>query len=152
MRRDSATDPSAPFLLHPAYQNLRKAITEDAAPLVLVVGSGLSRSDGYPDWKGLRTTLETSLRMKLSAELSADPKFDVSDIEGTLATADYWDFFRAAKLCLTRPTFNQIIRDVLGKRPTCDPAAEVGLRTLLPLSPKRNSHPKSRSDSGKSVQ
>ncbi len=140
MRRDSVNDPIMPFLLHPAYQNLRKAISEDAAPLVLVVGSGLSRSEGYPDWKGLRTSLETSLRMKRDAELSADPKYDVSAIENTLATHDYWDFFRDAKVCLTRPTFNQIIRDILGKKNTGEPSsdanADAGLRALSPLAPK----------------
>lgn len=126
-----------PFLQHPSYQHLRKAISEHVAPLVLVVGSGLSHANGYPTWKELRVTLETALRKKRAAELDADPKYPIDDIDNALQLVDYWDFFRAAKTCLTRPTYNQIIKERLSEiATTSDQNAWTGLRELMRLSPK----------------
>jgi hypothetical protein len=46
----------------PQYGFLQKDISEARAPLVFVVGSGLSRSAGLPDWKALRLRLSGCLR------------------------------------------------------------------------------------------
>lgn len=130
-----------PFLQHPSYQHLRKAISEHVAPLVLVVGSGLSHANGYPTWKELRVTLETALRKKRAAELDADPKYPIDDIDNALQLVDYWDFFRAAKTCLTRPTYNQIIKERLSEiATTSDQNAWTGLRELMRLSPRVRTH------------
>ncbi|WP_182086138.1 protein kinase [Aureimonas sp. ME7] len=139
MSRNDGVASNFGFLEHPAYKYLRKAISEDVAPLVVVVGSGLSRSDGYPDWKGLRSEVETALRQKRIAELDADPKADVSTIENAIGQRDYWHFFRDAKESLTRPTYNHIISNILGNRSNAKgegTESGLGLRQLLKLSPK----------------
>ena len=136
--RSDANDVDLPsFIQHPAYQHLRKAISEHVAPLVFIVGSGLSHSHGYPNWKELRTTLEVALRKKKNAELDADPKFLSSEIDEAISLSDYWDFFKAAKSCLTRPTYNQIIRDNLGVSTShFADESNSGLHQLMKLRPK----------------
>lgn len=137
MRIDTKELDTPPFIQHPAYQHLRKAVSEHVAPLVVVVGSGLSHSHGYPNWKELRTTLETALRKKRNAELDADPRYSSAEIDETLGLDDYWDFFKAAKSCLTRPTYNQIIRDNLGASATHSSRdTHSGLHDLMKLRPK----------------
>lgn len=124
---------SSPVLRHPAYNVLRKAIVEETAPLVLVVGSGLSMPAKLPNWLGLRKIVEHQLDELEYSNIRTGTSFDKGLFNQAHDTDDYWLFFKHAKKALTPATFKEIIRSSLdsGSKPT-----PPGYTELLKLKPK----------------
>ncbi|MER8955953.1 hypothetical protein NKH98_25185 [Mesorhizobium sp. M0833] len=97
----------------PAYTLLRKAISEHIAPLTLVIGSGVSKPAGLPDWHGLRRLVQLHLDNLRDAKWDENPKFDDIKFRNTKGLDDYWSFFESARELLTAATFNGLVRNSL---------------------------------------
>jgi hypothetical protein len=114
------------------YTHFKKDIAEARAPLVLVVGAGLSKSAGLPDWRGLRSKLSDALRVQQKHNESQGIKYDKTKYQYAFNQKDYWIFFEQSKRLLGLVTYKRIIEDSLTPKNDELPRAYKALATLRP--------------------
>lgn len=124
---------SNPVFLQPSYQLFRKAVSEHIAPLVLIVGSGLSSEAGLPDWKALRHFIQEKIDDKYRSAKALGTPFSTGVYRQAAETKDYWLFFKLAKNLLTASTFDQLIKEKLDPAQISIPES---YRELFTLNPK----------------
>lgn len=121
------------MLQQPSFDLFKKSVSESIAPLVLIVGSGLSKPAGLPDWKELRKSLQRSLAELYVHNASINTSFSDKRYKRAETTDDYWEFFQIAQDILGKATYNGIIRSNLDS-----PSGEIppGYRKLFELAPQ----------------
>ena len=116
----------------PAYGLFKKAVAEAIAPLALVVGSGLSRPAGLPDWQMLRENIQRELDSQEQAIAAlGQTDDDNSYYDARVATND-WIFFELARRLLTPAVFNGLIERELTPKDAALPASYSDLMRLRP--------------------
>src|SRR5688500_5043212 len=93
-----------------SYRALRDVVTERTNPIVPVVGAGLSRPAGLPDWKGLRDLLCRAGEDELSYLEASEQKKRDNQLRAARATGDLWQSFHILKKALGQTTFKSLIR------------------------------------------
>jgi len=121
------------FLQQPSHLLLKKAISESIAPLTIIIGSGLSKPAGLPDWKELRNSIQLQINNLYTTKTSADKSFVDPRFKRASNTSNYWEFFQLAKDILGTATFNGIIRNTLSVDEEQVPS---GYQKLFELSPR----------------
>lgn len=121
------------FFQQPSNLLLKKAISESIAPLTIVIGSGLSKPAGLPDWKDLRKAFQLQLDNQYTSKTSVDRTFSDPRYKKASLTTNYWEFFQLSKDILGQATFNGIVRNALEA-----PEGEIpeGYRKLFELTPR----------------
>lgn len=116
----------------PAFTLFSRALSERIAPLVIIIGSGLSRPAHLPDWKELRKKIELQLRNLASTEEQTNEKFNPYRYKDTFEEKDYWNFFSKASSILGEATFNGLIREYLDTNNSEIPSSYFSLLELKP--------------------
>jgi eukaryotic-like serine/threonine-protein kinase len=116
----------------PQYEFLQRDISEARAPLVFVIGSGLSRSAGLPDWKALRLRLSGCLRQQEQHYNQQHQSYEKNKYANAYSEKDPWVFFQKATRLLTPPIFNRIIEQELTPQSEHLPSGYSNLMALRP--------------------
>lgn len=124
---------STDIFIQPSYQLFRKAVSEHIAPLVIVVGSGLSTDANLPDWKTLRKFIQEKIDNKYRSSKSIGTPFNTGLYQQAIQTKNYWTFFKLAKTLLTDVTFTDLIKAELDPKIINVPSS---YKSLFRLNPK----------------
>ena len=117
----------------PSFDLFKKSLKESIAPLVIVIGSGLSKAAGLPDWRGLRKNVQNQLDSLYVSKTSLDTSYSDPRHKKASITEDYWDFFQLARDILGQATYNGIIRGALE---TLEGEIPAGYTKIFELNPR----------------
>lgn len=136
--QDSSKDilESAGILGQTSYEIFRRFHSEQKAPLVIVLGSGLSIPAGLPNWEGLAKALDHECERTVNAyNKIGDELFNFrSRLETARKTSDLWLRFKLYKGLIGPANFITVVREAL--TPDDGAAIPVGYRHILRLKPR----------------
>jgi hypothetical protein len=127
---------SAGVLGQPSYDIFRRFHAEQKAPLVIVLGSGLSIPAGLPNWEGLAKALDNACEHTVSAynKIGDDLYSFRSRLESARKTNDLWVKFKLYKDLLGPANYTTVVRETL--TPPKDAGVPESYKTVLGLRPR----------------
>ena len=98
---------------HPDYLDLRSRIRENSKDFVAIVGAGLSRPCGLPNWTELRDYLVKNARNRESSIPEEERQGYLANLKRISENPKLWDCFSELKLVLPQHAYEQCIKDRL---------------------------------------
>ncbi len=119
-----------------SYDVFRRFHSEKKAPLVIILGSGLSMPAGLPNWEGLSKALENECEKTVSAyNKIGDELYSFrSRFETARKASDPWIRFKLYKELLGSANFTTVVRQAL--TPTRGTELPRSYRLILGLNPR----------------
>jgi hypothetical protein len=104
----------------PALEQFRKRAKEDPANVVAIIGAGLSKPAGLPDWAGLKRLLLDDLWKQVESETPGSDSAAKREKLGRIEqSTDYWKDFTGIRALLHRTLFEEIVPGHLRLKPGC---------------------------------
>lgn len=121
------------LLNSPSFSIFRKSYAERKAPLVILLGSGLSAPAGIPTWPKLKSSLLSDVDKHIASLGTMAEKLLSAKVNSAKKEPNYWVCFKLIKEILTAPIFERLIEDYLTPpNNTCTPESYIDLMRLGP--------------------
>ncbi|MBI4725924.1 hypothetical protein HY768_01635 [candidate division TA06 bacterium] len=102
----------------PAYKRFRDIYKERTRNVVVLVGSGLSKPAGLPDWKGLKDILIDQAYVKAKSFDIADQDAYTKKVKAISTIADYWVLFEELKEVMGEESYVAAIKHIFATADT----------------------------------
>ena len=101
---------------NPEFIELTKKIRENSKDFVIIIGAGLSKPAGLPDWIGLKNLVIEDAKKRGDSIIDADDKdiyLKSLDKIASIPNSELWQCFTSLKNILKETVFNHIVQNHL---------------------------------------